>query len=122
MVPLFPGFIGIATNDERIHECVLRASLGRERWLVFAFCFCVKRDRLILQLFPLSEPVSCARNQGHAWMNKASKSRASVWKVSDKPPGTISRPSVLQCLDTVLVATLYVVIVSVVVSIRLQCK
>ncbi|KAM2281227.1 hypothetical protein ACFX1S_041857 [Malus domestica] len=25
--------------------------------------------------------------KGHAWMNKASKSRASVWKVSDKPPG-----------------------------------
>ncbi|XP_048421616.1 uncharacterized protein LOC103942213 isoform X1 [Pyrus x bretschneideri] len=39
------------------------------------------------KLFPLSELVSCARNQGHAWMNKASKSRASVWKVSDKPPG-----------------------------------
>lgn len=28
--------------------------------------------------------------KGRAWMNRASKTRVSVWNVSDKHPGTIS--------------------------------
>ncbi|XP_008233834.1 PREDICTED: uncharacterized protein LOC103332851 [Prunus mume] len=42
---------------------------------------------LVGQMYYSGYGVSRDAKKGQAWMNRASKSRSSVWKVSNKPPG-----------------------------------